>query len=66
MEKQKTKDLSKILRPYSDEWVALSKDETKVVGSGKNLKQALEQAEKNGEEKPIITKVPKEYGSYVL
>ncbi len=62
----KSIDLSKILEPYSDEWVALSEDEKKVVGRGKELKQALEEARKQGVDSPIVTKVPKEYGNYVL
>ena len=59
-------DLSKILQSFSDEWVALSEDEKKVVGSGKKLKEALEEARKHGVSSPVVTKVPKEYGNYVL
>lgn len=62
----KVKDLSKILEPYSDEWVALSEDEERVVGSGKTIKEVLREAKEKGENAPIITKVPKEYGNYVL
>jgi len=32
-------DLSKILRPYEEKWVALTKDYKKVIASGKTLKQ---------------------------
>ena len=66
MEKLQIMDLSKILDRYSDEWVAISEDERKVVGSGKKLKEALEEAKKHGVNSPIVTKVPKKYGSYVL
>ena len=66
MKKLQIKDLSKILKPYSDEWVALSEDEKRVVGNGKTIKGALEEAKENGVDAPVITKVPKEYGSYVL
>ena len=66
MEKLQIKDLSKILEHYSDEWVALSEDEKKVVGSGETIEKALERAKEKGISAPIITKVPKEYGSYVL
>jgi hypothetical protein len=61
-----TIDLSKILEPYSNEWVALSKDETRVVASGKTVKETLQKAIEKGERSPILTKVPKEYGNYVL
>jgi len=66
MKKLQIKDLSKILEPYSDEWVALSEDEKRVVGSGETIKEALKEAKESGVDTPIITKVPKEYGSYVL
>ena len=59
-------DLSKILKPYSDEWVALSGNETKVIASGKTVKEVLKKAKEKGENSPIITKVPTEYGNYVL
>lgn len=60
------KDLSKTLESYSDEWVALSEDAKKVVGEGKTAKEALREAKEKGEDNPIMTKVPKEYGNYVL
>lgn len=62
----KEKNLSKILKPYSDEWVALSHDERKVLSSGKDLSQVIAEANKLGENRPIVTKVPKDYGNYVL
>lgn len=62
----KIKDLSKILEPYSDEWIALSENEDRVVGSGKNIQEAIEEAKQEGVDAPVITKVPKEYGNYVL
>lgn len=62
----KTIDLSKILEPYSNEWVALSIDEKKVIASGKTVKEALQKAKQKGENSPILTKVPTEYGNYVL
>ena len=66
MRKLKPKDLSKILKPYHNEWVALSNDEKRVVSSGKTLKKALKEAREKGIDNPIMTKVPKEYGNYVL
>lgn len=65
-ETEKLLDLSKILEPYSDEWVALSETGEKVVASGQNVKEVFKKAKEKGEELPILTKVPKEYGNYVL
>jgi len=62
----KVKDLSKILEPYSNEWVALSEDEEKVVSHGKTVKEVIEKAKEKGVNSPIVTKVPIEYGNYVL
>ena len=66
MNSPQVKDLSKILEPYSDEWVALSYNEKTVISSGKNLPKVIEEAQKKGEKRPIVTKVPKDYGNYVL
>jgi len=59
-------DLSKILGPYSDKWVALSFDGKEIIASGETVKETLEKAKEKGEKSPILTKVPKEYGNYVL
>lgn len=57
---QKTKsiDLSEILKTYMGKWVALSKDERKVLASGELLKDVFEQVKKQGFEEPIFLKVP--------
>ncbi len=57
------KSLSK---KYPNQWVALDKKTGKVFGSGKTAKTAYEQSQKKGLAVPLITKVPKEYGSYIL
>jgi len=59
-------DLRKILKPYSDKWVALSEDSSKVVGAGDTPARALEQASLCSEKNPILTKVPKHYETYIL
>lgn len=45
--------------------MALREDEKTVVGSGKTLKAAVEQAKKKGYEHPIVTRLPKEMTAYV-
>lgn len=62
---KKTPDLSKILKPYAGKWVALS-DDKKVVGVGSSLQKAWEDSKKHGTEDPILTKAPKDDGTYIL
>jgi hypothetical protein len=59
-------DLTEVFEPYHNKWVALSPDEKKVMGSGKSPKQALKESIERGEKDPILTKVPKDYASYIL
>ena len=39
-------------------WVALSSDESKLVGRGTTYDEAVDDAEKNGETDPILIKIP--------
>ncbi len=51
----KNHNFTKILKPFTNQWVALSSDGTKVVGNGKTLKMALIKAKKRGFDKPLLT-----------
>ena len=63
----KPKDLTKLLRPYGGEWVALSSDGQRVAGHGPTPKVALKQAYKKRERNPILMGAPeKTWGSYIL
>ena len=63
----KPKDLTKLLRPYGGEWVALSSDGQRVAGHGPTPEAALKQAHKKGERNPILMGAPeKTWGSYIL
>lgn len=53
----KSIDLSKILKPYENKWVALSLDHKKVLGAGDSLKLAREKAEKKAE-RFVFIKLP--------
>ena len=66
--KIKTQDLSKILRDkeYSNKWLALMPLSMKVVAYGNKAKNVLEAARKKGVENPVLTRVPKDYGTYIL
>jgi hypothetical protein len=66
METLEIEDLSKILKSYSNEWVALTEKRDRVISHGKDLEEVIEKANAKGEEHPVVTKVPKHYGNYVL
>ncbi len=57
-------DLTRLLAPYTGEWVTLSKDETKILGHGKTIEEALMMAKRSGEEeRPLLIKVPDHEGA---
>lgn len=64
--KIQTVDLSKILREYSNTWLALNPDSMKVVATAKEPKTVLAKARRKGIKDPILTKAPKDYGTYIL
>ena len=39
-------------------WVALSSDESKLVGRGDTYDQAVEDAQKHGENDPLLIQIP--------
>lgn len=57
----KNNNFTKILKPFINQWVALSEDGRKVVGNGKTPKEAWEKAQKKGEVKPILTLAAENY-----
>lgn len=56
--KLKPIDLTKVLRPFKDQWVALSMDYKKVLGAGKTLEQAKKMADKTGEKYTFYKNTP--------
>jgi len=55
-------DLSQILGTAPREcWLALTHDETKVVGRGEDIAEAVEEAREHGEHDPVIIWSPKEW-----
>ncbi len=50
-------DLTKLLKPYENKWVALTKDEKKVICSGKTAKKVYNEALSKGCKDPVLTKV---------
>lgn len=65
MDKNK-QDLSKVLKNFSSTWVALKPEDNKVVASGEKLKTVIDKAREKGVNSPILTRVPKDYGTYIL
>jgi len=53
------KDISKVLVAVPQgAWVALSKDEERIVAFGDQLQEVLTRAKEAGESDPVITRVP--------
>ena len=57
-------DLTKLLIPFENKWVALSDDQKQILGSGKTLKEAEKEAEKT-KKRYLFLKVPPFDTSYV-
>ena len=51
-------DWSPIYDKYKGLWVALKNDEETVIGSGENIKDAVQKAKDNGYDNPILFHVP--------
>jgi len=41
---QKNYDLRKLLKPYANKWVALSRDRKKIVAQGNELREVIKKA----------------------
>jgi hypothetical protein len=50
-----------LLGAKPNSWVALSDDESKVVGTGSTYREAVDATRKNGEEDPLLIKTPEEW-----
>ncbi len=57
----------KILREAKPNiWIALSADESRVVGRGNTYGEAVAEAEKQGEQDPVILKTPDDWSPKVF
>lgn len=56
-------DLTKTIKKYTQGWLALSPDYKKVVGHGKTIQNAVNQAESVGVKDPVLMRAAKSYGS---
>jgi len=58
------KDVSKLLADVpKGAWVALSKDEERVIAYAAELQEVLRKAKEAGENDPIVTRVPEADGT---
>jgi hypothetical protein len=61
------KDISKILEGVpKGAWVALSKDEERVVAYSAELQDAIQKAKDAGEANPIVIRVPEDGSNLLL
>ena len=56
--KAKKIDLSEVIKPYEDKWVALSSDQTTVVSSGDTLKEVESRLDPHQLSEVIFMRVP--------
>jgi hypothetical protein len=49
-----------------DSWIALSSDESKIVGRGSTYLEAVQEADQAGEGDPLLIKTPNEWSNLVL
>ena len=50
-----------LLNAPPNSWIAFSEDESRVVGSGSTYAEAVEMAEHEGVEDPVLVKTPDEW-----
>lgn len=55
-----------IYKNYPDRWVAIDTKSGKVVGSDTNATVAYKQAQTQGVQVPLLTRIPKDPFTYVL
>ena len=52
-------DISEVLEKASRNcWLALTEDQSKVVGQGENIEEAVAEAKNNGEDDPVLIWAP--------
>jgi len=55
----KPRDLSLVLKDApAGEWIALSFDQTRIIGHGETVSEAVDAAKIAGEDNPVLVKMP--------
>jgi hypothetical protein len=55
-----------ILKKFRYQWIALDKDNEKIVGNGNSIQEAIKEAEKNGVKNPALLYVSPELETCVV
>ncbi len=58
-------DLTKTLQGFTSGWVSISKDQKRVIASGRTLKSLLKNLDRMGKPAGYIMKAAKDYSGYV-
>lgn len=58
--------INALLNAPPDGWVAFSQDESKVVAYGTTYDEVMSKAEAEGEQEPVLLKVPRNWNDRVL
>ena len=64
MKSDKNNNYGKMLLEYTGKWVALSKDESMVIASGRTLAETLRNVQKTKIKDPIYVMVSEEIGNF--
>lgn len=59
-------DMVEIEKRYAGRWIALSDNRKRVVASGSTLQEALANARKKGVQDPILSRIPRQFLTYIL
>lgn len=62
--KDKNYDLRKLLKPYANKWVALSRDQKQIIAQGDELRDVIEEANAKSKD-TILMKVFPENSFYM-
>ncbi|MDO8674987.1 MAG: hypothetical protein Q7K71_02560 [Candidatus Omnitrophota bacterium] len=63
---RRVRTLAKLIEPFAGQWVTLTADEKTVLGVSKNMRTAITQARKKGEQQPFLIKSPDAYTAAVF
>ncbi len=63
---KKAINLASELGTHKNKWVAFSNDESKILSSGKSLEKVVQEANKMGEDNPVLKKVLSPDVGYVV
>lgn len=62
----KTTNMKLLSKKYPNQWIAVESKTGRVMGASKSAKVAYEQSQKQGIKVPLMMRIPKEYGAYIL